>query len=136
MSAAHRRSDVSTMHPADVSPRRLWAGVLLAPAAWIAQGSLGWYFGYQACAGLTVPGARVSLTILSAVTLAVAATGGWMAWTCWGQTTAERHPLHITAWDRVEYMAAGGVLVSGIFAIAIMWGGLIAAFINECGGMR
>lgn len=136
MTAGHRRSDVSTVHPANVSQRRLWAGVLLAPAAWIAQGSLGWYFGYAACAGLTAPGARITLTVLSAVTLAIALIGGWTAWSCWGETGVERHPLDIKGWDRVEYMAAGGVLVSGMFAIAIVWGSLTAAFLHECGGMR
>jgi hypothetical protein len=136
MSAGHRRSEVSTVHPADIPPTRLWAGVLLAPAAWIAQGSLGWYFGYQACVGLTVGGARVALVVLSLVTLAIALAGWWIAWSSWGLTVPERHLFDIKARDRVEYMAAGGVLVSSIFALAIVWGGLSPLFLNECGGMR
>lgn len=132
----HRPSDVSTVHAADIPQGRLWAGVLLAPAAWIAQGSLGWYFGYQACDGLTVSGTRAALTVLSLLTLAVALAGWWIAWTSWGATSRERHVLDVKAWDRVEYMAAGGVLVSSIFAVAIVWGSLSAAFLSRCGGMR
>ncbi len=136
MTGEHRRSDVSAVHPADVPEWRLWAGVLLAPAAWIAQGSLGWYFGYEACGGLTIPVARTVLTILSLIALSVAMAGGLIAWSSWGRVVPERHPGDIKGSDRVEYMAAGGVLVSSVFAIAIVWGGLTAAFVNACGGMR
>jgi hypothetical protein len=136
MSAQHRSTDVSTRHPADLPPGRLWTGVLLAPAAWIAQGSLGWYFGYQACAGLTPPSARVALGVLSIVTLALAVAGLWIAWGNWGQTTSERHIGQVKAMDRVEFMSAGGVLVSTVFAIGIAWAGLSALLLHECGGMR
>lgn len=136
MSAQHRPSDVSTRHPANLSAGRLWTGVLLAPAAWIAHGALGWYFGYQACAGMSSGTARVALGILFVVAATLALTGGWIAWNNWGQTTAERHVGDIKAWDRVEYMAAGGVLVSGVFTLAIVWNGLIPLFVFECGGMR
>jgi hypothetical protein len=132
----HRPSEISTLHPADVPPGRLWTGVLLAPAAWITQGSLGWYFGYQACAGLGVAGARTALMVLSLVCLGFALVGGWVAWSSWGLTATERHPLDVKGWDRVEYMAAGGVLISSIFVIGIVWGGLSPVLLNECGGMR
>lgn len=136
MTAEHRRSDVSTVHPADIPPRRLWAGVLLAPATWIAHGALGWYFGYAACGGLTAGGARTALWILFVVALVLALTGGWIAWGNWGRTTPERHIADVKGWDRVEYMSAGGVLISGIFTIAIIWNGLIPLFVGQCGGMR
>ena len=132
----HRPSDVSTRHPAAIPASRLWTGVLLAPAAWIAHGALGWYFGYEACGGLTAEGARAALGVLFIVAIVLALAGGWIAWSNWGQTTPERHVGHITAWDRVEYMSAGGVLVSGIFTIAIIWNGLIPLFVFHCGGMR
>ena len=132
----HRRSDVSTVHPADIAPARLWTGVLLAPAAWIAQGALGWYFGYEACAGLGAGGARVALEILSAIALVLALVGLSVAWSNWGRTTPERHPMRVKGWDRVEFMSAGGVLVSGIFVIAIVWAGLSGILLHECGGVR
>ena len=136
MSVDHQRSDVTTRHPAVVPPARLWAGVLLAPAAWIAQGSLGWYFGYEACAGLGSGGARIALAILSIVALALALGGGWVAWTNWGRTGDERRVGDIKGRDRVEFMSAGGVLVSGVFTIAIAWAGLSPVLLRVCGGMR
>ena len=119
-----------------VRPGRLWAGVLLAPAAWVAQGALGWWFGYEACTPFGIGGARAAVTVLSIVALAMAITGGWIAWTNWGRTTSERHPTQVKAWDRVEFMSAGGVLVSGVFALGIAWAALSAALLHECGGMR
>jgi hypothetical protein len=132
----HRPSSVTTMHPADIPPSRLWGGVLLAPAAWIAQGSLGWYFGYAACEAMTTAGARTALGVLSVVTLAVALTGLWIAWTNWGRTTSSRHVADIKGWDRVEFMSAGGVLVSGMFSIGIVWAGLSPILLDACGRMR
>ncbi len=136
MTAAHRRTDVSTLHPAAVPPGRLWTGVVLAPAAWIAQGALGWYVGYRACAGETTAGARMALSVLTLAALAAALTGLAVAWGNWGRTTPERHVADVKAWDRVEFMSAGGVLVSGVFTIGIAWAGLTAILLHECGGMR
>jgi hypothetical protein len=126
---------VAALEPA-VRPRRLWAGVLLAPAAWIAQGALGWWFGYAACTPFGVGSARAGVAVLSIVALAIAVAGGWIAWTNWGRTTDERHPTRVLAWDRVEFMSAGGVLVSGVFALGIVWAALSAVLLHECGGMR
>lgn len=136
MSAKHRPSDVSTLHAAAIPTARLWSGLLLAPAAWIAQGSLGWYFGYEACTDFGIGGARTSLLVLSLITLACALSGWWLAWTNWGRTVSERHPMRIKAWDRVEYMSAGGVLVSSIFSLGIVWAGLSPLLLHGCGGMR
>ena len=136
MTAAHRRADVSTVHPAFVPPARLWTGVLLAPAAWIAQGALGWYFGYEACDALTAGGARAAIAALSIVAFALALGGWWVAWMNWGRTTADRHPSNVKGWDRVEFMSAAGVLVSTVFAIGIAWAALSGVLLHECGGMR
>jgi hypothetical protein len=127
---------VSAVHPAVLSAARLWAGVLVAPAAWIAQGALGWYFGYQACAGMTVDAARAAIGIISAAALAATIGGGWLAWINWGRTTADRHPMDVKGWDRLEFMSASGVLVSGIFAIGVAWAALSGALLHGCGGMR
>jgi hypothetical protein len=120
----------------DVAPTRLWAGVLLAPAAWIAQGSLGWYFGYEACTTFGVGPARVTLIVVSLITLAIAVAGGSIAWTNWGSVSQERHPAHVHGWDRVEFMSAAGVLVSAMFVIGIGWAMLSALLLDSCGGMR
>lgn len=120
----------------DVAATRLWAGVLLAPAAWIAQGSLGWYFGYQACTTFGVAPARVAVLVLSLVSLAIAVTGGGLAWTSWGRVSQTRHPGHVDGWERVEFMAAAGVLVSTMFVIGIGWATLSALLLDTCGGMR
>jgi len=120
----------------EVPVARLWTGVLLAPAAWIAQGALGWYLGYEACTTFGIASARVSLIVLSVSALAIALTGGFIAWTNWGRVTEVRHPGHVQASRRVEFMAAGGVLVSTMFVIGIGWATLSALMLDACGGMR
>lgn len=110
--------------------------MLLAPAAWVVQGALGWYFGYEACTSFGVTGARTTLAVISVTALALACSGWFIAWSNWGRTTSERHPTQIDGWDRVEFMSAGGVLVSSVFAIGIVWATLGPALINACGGMR
>lgn len=120
----------------DVTVTRLWAGVLLAPAAWIAQGALGWYLGYEACTTFGVDRARIGLLVLSLIALAIAVAGGSLAWNNWGAVSAVRHPAHVHGRDRVEFMSAGGVLVSVVFVIGIGWATLSALLLDACGGMR
>ena len=131
MNAVTARNDVR-----EVTAPRLWAGVLLAPAAWIAQGALGWYLGYEACTTFGVAQARLALMILSLLALGIAVASGLIAWTNWGAVSRERHPGHVHGWNRVEFMAAGGVLVSGVFVIGIGWATLSAVLLDACGGMR
>lgn len=136
MSGDRHGSHASTFDPVAVPPGRLWSGVLVAPAAWIAQGALGWYWGYTACTTLTPSGARATLAVLTIAALVASVTGLAIAWTNWGRITRERHVTEVNAWDRVEFMSAGGVLISGVFTLGIAWAGLTAVMLDRCGGMR
>src|SRR5215831_19793138 len=76
-------------------PSRLWMGVLLAPAAWIAQGGLGWWIGYLPCTTMNTSTARVLLAVMSAVALAIGMTGLVIAWTSWGRVSPHRDVMRI-----------------------------------------
>jgi hypothetical protein len=110
--------------------------LLAAPAAWAVQGLLGWFFGERTCAQLAPSAVRWIVLLVSVVALLVAVAGISRGLTAW-RRHAGAHGLAATdARDPVEFLAVGGVLVSSVFAIAIVWAGLSAAFLSDCGRMR
>ena len=107
-----------------------WYGLLVPPAAWAVQEWLGWYFGQRTCSSLEPPSVRWILFGVSAAALVAALVGIGRSWGAWRDAADPDHQ------DRVDFMAFGGLLVSGIFALAIVWGGLSTAFVSDCGWMR
>lgn len=120
-------------HRADLPPARLWFGLLAAPAAWTAQGLLGWFFGERICTSMSVPSVRLVIGIVSLAAVAVAAWGLLTAWRNWQQAGDRRS---VEAWDRMAFMSMGGILVSGAFVLGTVWAGLTPLLIDACGGMR
>ena len=110
--------------------------MLVAPAAWIAQGALGWYWGYTACTTLTPSGARATLAVLTIAALVASVTGLAIAWTNWGRITRERHVTEVNAWDRVEFMAQAAFYGGVILLVNIVMFGLAPLIIASCQGAR
>jgi hypothetical protein len=118
------------------NPKGLWFGLIAAPAAWAVQGLLGWFFGERTCATITPPSVRLIVLLISIAALLVATAGITRGWSAWRRRSDAPSLMDSDARDRVEFMAIGGLLVSSIFAIAIVWAGLSSAFLSECGRMR
>jgi len=114
----------------------LWFGLLAAPSAWAAQGLLGWFFGERTCGALTPPSVRLIVLLISVVALIVAIAGIVRGWSAWRRRSDAPNVIATDARDRIEFMAVGGLFVSAIFAIAIVWAGLSSAFLIDCGRMR
>ena len=131
MTAASSGSLVDT-RLADLPPRRLWSGILLAPAAWVLEGLFGWAVGARICTSLSIASVRLIIGGFSVLMLAAAAAGLWIAVGSWREATGD---AQIPS-DRVEFMALAGVFVSTSFVIAVFWSGLSAAVLNVCGRMR
>jgi len=85
---------------------------------------------------LTPPTVRWIVLAISAVALLVAVSGISRGWTAWRRQSDASSVVETEARDRMEFMAVGGLLVSSVFAIAIVWAGLSAAFLSDCGRMR
>jgi len=119
-----------------IDSRSLWFGLVAAPLAWTVQGLLGWFFGERVCVSMAPASVRVTLAVISVAALLVAITGIGTGLRTWRRASDAPHPVHAEAWDRVEFMALGGVLVSSAFAIGIFWAGLSSAFLFTCGRVR
>lgn len=116
--------------------RGIWYGLLAPPSAWAIQELLGWFFGERTCAQMTPPAVRLVVLAISIVALLIAVSGISTGWTTWTRRTDAAGIVETDARDRVEFMAIGALFVSSVFAIAILWAGLSAAFLSDCGRMR
>jgi hypothetical protein len=120
-------------HRRDVPEGRLWFGVLAAPAAWIAQGALGWFFGYRVCTSMSIASVRTTLGVISVLAIAVTIAGLITGWRNYRQFGGG---IGIEACDRVAFMSLAGVFVSAAFLVGSIWAGLTPVLLDNCGGMR
>lgn len=113
------------------SPRGLWFSLIAPVVAFGVEGAVGWWAGDWMCRSTSFAAGRALIAIVTVLMLAIAVSG---LMTAIGHVqTANRQGI---AGDRVEFMALGGVFVSTAFAVGLVWFGLNAAFVRQCGGMR
>jgi hypothetical protein len=120
-------------HHRDVPEGRLWFGILAAPAAWIAQGALGWFFGYRVCTSMSIASVRTTLSIISLLAIGMTLAGLITGWRNYRQFDGD---IGVEAWDRVAFMSLAGVFVSAAFLVGSIWAGLTPVLLDSCGGMR
>ena len=119
-------------------PRALWFGVLAGPLGWLAHLLASYGIAALACArgwpGFTLAGLSVAQTLMVGLTLAIEVVIGsaaWSAYTHWRryQQAGERgrNRTHFTRW-----MAKAGMLVSGMFFIAVLFGGIPDILVRAC----
>ena len=116
--------------------RSLWFAIVAPAAAWVVQEWLGWFFGARTCGEMTPLSVRWVVFGISIAMLLVALAAMSLGWRTWRSVSSAAAPTRTDAQDRVEFMALGGFLVSTVFAIAIIWGGLSSAFLFDCGRIR
>jgi hypothetical protein len=105
-------------------------GLLAAPLAWTAQLVVGYGIGDARC---SVAGMRwgfdseAGTAALLAATTAIAVSG--LGVSAWLERRAARDER-----GRVAFMAGGGILISAIFLLLILLGGIAALSIEHCRG--
>ena len=121
---------------AEPRPRgRLWFGLVAAPAAWAVQGALGWLIEMRTCeaaAASPTMGLRLVIAVLGLAALLIALTGAVIAYRSWRRLSAEPSLSHAQGHARAEFMALGGVLVSAVFAVGILWAWLPPLLVDAC----
>lgn len=129
---------------ADPTPRAVWVGMTAAPLAWSAQLWLGWWIAGSTCAdgtpewGTLSAGAIRGLQLaIAAVALAAAGAGLTFGWREWQRSSPDApHLTSIRGEHRIGFMAAAGVLVSGLFLFGIVLTGVATSVVSVCEFMR
>jgi hypothetical protein len=123
-----------------ISAIRLWFPLAAAPAAWAAQGLLGWYVASLACpddpaqgAVLSIGAARLLVGIVTAIALAITGTSLAVSIASWRSlATAGGNGVR----ERLEYVSLLAVAVTTMLTIALVWAGLPALLSRGCGAGR
>lgn len=122
-----------------VSQRSLWFGFSAAAAAWAVHGFVWEMITSQSCqngAGNWGPfspaGVRWLLAGVTAILLAVAIYAGVTSFHNWQHLSRQRDLLHAEGRGREQFMAIGGVLISILFSIGIIWAGLPLIMLGIC----
>ena len=125
-----------------VSVKRLWVGVLAAPAAWLVMEMVGYYLAARSCepgtGGVPLLGTahpRVTQVIMDGGAVIIALIGLTTAIQCWRalpQPGRDATP----ELGRARFMALVGVLTSVLFLGGILMFGLPPFFVNACSQAR
>ena len=125
-----------------VANARLWAGVLLAPAAWSVAELVGYFLVARACdrnaptgvahAGVVQDIVAVVLGIIAVVGLVIAVANLRSV----GDVGDGEMPRVPTVRGRARFMALAGVVMSSLFVLGIVFFALPPLFVNWCNQAR
>lgn len=123
---------------------RLFAGMVIAPFAWALQVLVGYALAAHACyptdVSLAVPVWPHLRTIIGGISILlwlVLAGGFAIAWANWRATRPQSnispHRIIGTGIGRARFMALCGVIVSGLFAIVLLFTSVGILWVPSCG---
>ena len=128
---------------APVSKRRLWIGLVLAPATWFAAELIGYYLAARSCelapggvpfAGTAYP--RVTHLIVQSAAAIIAAVGIAIAAVNWRATNADVRPGDAPAFGRAQFMSFCGVFVGLLSLFGVLLFDVSGLFVNVCSQAR
>lgn len=124
-------------------PVRVWYGIAAGPGAWVLLGTLDWFITGRACVdgdpswgALSAGGVRALLAGVGVLALAatlVALAGSARAWR---ELSGPTSLTTAYGYGVAEYLAIAGVVISGVFLLAIVWTALPAVMVDICQGAR
>jgi hypothetical protein len=119
-----RRTDI----PDAREIRALWAGLLLAPAAFLLNLEVAYALVPAACSA----GSRLRVHLVHLLCLLIAAAGGFTAWQAW-RSSGEIWPGEEGGrLGRSRFMAGLGLLLSGLFVLVILAQWIPSFVLNPC----
>jgi len=123
---------------------RLFAGMVLAPLAWALEVLIGYSLAAHACYPTDVALAAPTWSNLRAVVEGVSIAlwlllfvGAAIAWSNWKatrpQSNVEPHRIVQSGDGRPRFMALCGVVVSGLFAVVLLFTSVGILWVPSCG---
>lgn len=115
-------------NPNEVTPKRLWFGVVGSAVAWILAGLLDVLFAWQACMGgeagsnvFTTTGLRILLGCITFGLLAVAIASGYVAYRNWRTLSDVPELVSAEGRGRSQFLGLSGLIVSSWLTMGIIW---------------
>ncbi len=106
----------------------MWSGLLAGPLAWLLVLEINFALVPWACAFAV----KWPLWLVTAGGLAVSAGGGALSWNAWRKAGREWPSEAGGAIPRSRFLAAGGVLISVFFFVALIAQGVTQAILGAC----
>lgn len=110
------------------SERQLWFGLVGALFCWVCAGLLNVLFAWQACMGgeagsfvFTSTGMEILLGFITFGLLAVGIWAGMVSYRNWQRLTHGTDVFHGEGFERKQYMAICGVIVTVTLGVGMMW---------------
>lgn len=127
--AVHR----PTAEPSRSVERRLWFGVLGAPVAWTLHELVGASVAGRRCVEEGAMESWQWLTIIGVSVLATltAAAAAWVAYRVYREHSSQKI-TEAEGWDRIEFMAIAGVIISLALLGNIILMGVMPAIVAPC----
>lgn len=124
------------------SRRPAWRAVVAPPAAWLAQGAIGWFIAAHACAEdtrrISPATARVWIGAITVVALAIS-VGGLMAsrhmWRAPAVVT-ESGPVPAAVTERVRFVGMVGLVICITLTLGLALAGFPMILVSGCGEAR
>lgn len=122
------RQDAERYYATDRGIATLLLGLLLPPAAWLVHVEATFVLSTRVCAS----GHEWTLHLTTLLALAVALTGGWLAWRNWRATGSAESPDRAGTLARSNFLAVAGLASAAFFTVAILAAELTTFFISPC----
>lgn len=132
-------SDVLIPEHHHIPRKSLWFGFGAAAVAWGIYGAAWELISAEACkkgngnlGALSANDVRWVLVGICCVLFSVALYAGYVSFRNWRQLSSGHDLVHDEARLAEHFLAAGGIFISVIFALSIMWAGLPLIMVGIC----
>jgi len=119
--------------------KRLWYGFTVAAFAWLLEGAIGVIVSAQFCPA-NAPGwgivgqnsVRLALGVVTIVLLILAISGAIVSFRNWQTLSGNSEFVHAEGRTRDAFMSIGGIIISSVFIVGILWSGIPLIMLEQC----
>jgi hypothetical protein len=128
-----------TVQRTEISPGRLWFGLVASVAAWVSLGVIDTLITWRSCvhqdqSGFASPhpAARALYIVVAIILFCTVLIAGTMSYGNWRALSQQREILQATATERREFMALLGIFVSITLGMGVLWLSIPPLWLEFC----